>query len=88
MSFRVVVPRTAARQLAENLPEPAATACVEFLFGPLAVEPHRVGAPLRAPFAGQWRARRGEYRVRYRIDDANRVVHVLDIDHRRDAYRG
>ena len=87
MSFRVVVTRTAAQQLAERLPESAATACVEFLFGPLAEDPHRVGAPLRAPFAGQWRARRGEYRVRYRIDDANSIVYVLDIDHRRDAYR-
>ena len=82
-----MVTRTAARQLAERLPESAATACVEFLFGPLAVDPRRVGTPLRAPFTGQWRARRGEYRVRYRIDDASSVVYVLDIDHRRDAYR-
>jgi mRNA interferase RelE/StbE len=87
VSFRVVVTRTAARQLAEGLPESAATACIEFLFGPLAEDPRRVGAPLRAPFAGQLRARRGEYRVRYRIDDAHGIVSVLDIDHRRDAYR-
>ncbi|SEQ41919.1 ParE toxin of type II toxin-antitoxin system, parDE [Microlunatus flavus] len=64
-----------------------AAACVEFLFGPLASNPRRVGAPLRPPIAGQWRARRGEYRVRYRIDDDEQVVHVLDVDHRRDAYR-
>jgi mRNA interferase RelE/StbE len=83
-----MVTRTAARQLAERLPESAATACVEFLFGPLAEDPHRVGAPLRAPFTGQWRARRGEYRVRYRIDAGAGVVSVLDIDHRRDIYRG
>ena len=87
MSYRVVVTRTAARQLAERLPEGVAAACVEFVFGPLADNPHRVGAPLRPPFAGQWRARRGEYRVRYRIDDGAHVVYVLDIDHRRDAYR-
>ncbi|HSP36398.1 MAG TPA: type II toxin-antitoxin system RelE/ParE family toxin [Frankiaceae bacterium] len=87
MSFRVVVTRTAARQLAERLPEAAAAACVEFLFGPLAANPHRVGAPLRAPFLGQRRARRGEYRVRYRIDDETSAVYVLDIDHGRDAYR-
>jgi mRNA-degrading endonuclease RelE of RelBE toxin-antitoxin system len=86
VSFRVVVTRTAARQLAERLPESATTACVEFLFGPLADDPHRVGAPLRAPLAGQWRARRGEYRVRYRVDDARDIIYVLDIDHRRDAY--
>lgn len=87
MSFRVVVTRTAARQLAERLPEAVAAACVGFLFGPLAENPLRVGAPLRAPFVGQWRTRRGEYRVRYRIDEAEHVVYVLDIDHRRDAYR-
>jgi mRNA-degrading endonuclease RelE of RelBE toxin-antitoxin system len=36
--------------------------------------------------AGQWRARRGEYRVRYRVDDGKDIIYVLDIDHRRDAY--
>jgi len=60
---------------------------VEFLYGPLADDPHRVGAPLRKPFEGQWRARRGEYRVRYTIDDQNHIVTVVDISHRRDAYR-
>jgi mRNA-degrading endonuclease RelE of RelBE toxin-antitoxin system len=73
--------------LTERLPEAAASACVEFLYGPLATEPHRVGAPLRKPFEGQWRARRGEYRVRYTIDDQNDTVTVVDISHRRDAYR-
>lgn len=87
MSHRVVVARTAARRLAEALPEAVAAACIEFVFGPLAQDPRRVGAPLRKPFEGQWRARRGEYRVRYRIDDETRTVYVLDIDHRRDAYR-
>ena len=87
MSYRVGVTRTAVRQLAETLPEPVAAACVEFLYGPLADNPHRVGAPLRKPFEGHWRARRGEYRVRYTIDDARREVVVLDISHRRDAYR-
>lgn len=86
MTDRVVVARSAAWQLAETLPEAGAAACVEFLFGPLADNPQRVGAPLRPPFSGQWRARRGEYRVRYRIDDDAQVVYVLDIDHRRNAY--
>ena len=60
---------------------------MEFLYGPLAADPHRVGAPLRKPFEGQWRARRGEYRVRYTIDDESDTVTVVDISHRRDAYR-
>ena len=87
MTYRVQVARTAARQLTEQLPEAVAAACVEFLYVPLAETPHRVGAPLRKPFEGYWRARRGEYRVRYTIDGRNRTIQVLDIRHRRDAYR-
>lgn len=87
MTYRVQVARTAARQLAEALPEAVAAACVEFLYGALAENPHRVGAPLRKPFEGHWRARRGQYRVRYMIDDSATTVHVLDISQRRDAYR-
>ncbi|WP_019873465.1 type II toxin-antitoxin system RelE family toxin [Sporichthya polymorpha] len=59
----------------------------EFVSGPLLARPTIVGAPLRAPLEGLWRARRGEYRVRYRIDADRRHVVVLDIDHRRDACR-
>jgi mRNA-degrading endonuclease RelE of RelBE toxin-antitoxin system len=33
------------------------------------------------------RARRGEYRIRYTIDDAISAIHVLDIDHCRAAHR-
>lgn len=87
MTYRVQVARTAARQLAEQLPEAVAAACVEFLYGPLAESPHRVGAPLRKPFDGHWRARRGQYRVRYTIDDSSQTVQVVDISHRRVAYR-
>lgn len=87
MTYRVQVAHTAARQLTEQLPEAVAAACVEFLYGPLAENPQRVGAPLRKPFEGYWRARRGEYRVRYTIDESTRTVRVLDISTRRDVYR-
>ena len=39
--------RSAARRLAEHLPEAVAAACIEFVFGPLADDPRRVGAPQR-----------------------------------------
>ncbi|MGH9092090.1 MAG: type II toxin-antitoxin system RelE family toxin [Acidimicrobiales bacterium] len=87
MSYRVEMARSASRRLAEELPEAVAIACLEFILGPLAENPQRVGAPLSASFAGEWRARRGEYRVRYTIDDDAGVVRVLDVAHRRDAYR-
>jgi mRNA interferase RelE/StbE len=86
VTYRVVVAPSAARRLAEHLSEAVATACAEFMFGALAEGPQRVGTPLRKPFEGQWRARRGEYRVRYRLDDEEKIVYVLDIDHRRDVH--
>lgn len=85
--YRLVLAPGARRALAESLPTAAAFAAWEFVNGPLRERPRLVGAPLRAPFEGMWRARRGEYRVRYRIDEAGHTVYVLDIDHRRDAYR-
>ncbi len=85
--FDLILSPGARRALTEQLPPAAAFACWEFLDGPLREAPRRVGTPLREPFAGLWRARRGEYRVRYEIDDVM-LVSVLDIDHRRDAYRG
>jgi mRNA-degrading endonuclease RelE of RelBE toxin-antitoxin system len=86
LTYQVTIAPAAARQLRDRLPETVAWACFEFIHGPLAEEPRRVGAPLRSPFAGHWRARRGEYRVRYTIDDDAKTVTVLDIDHRRDVY--
>jgi mRNA interferase RelE/StbE len=85
--YDLVLSPGARRALTELLPPVAAFAAWEFINGPLRQAPHRVGAPLREPFAGLWRARRGEYRVRYEIDEAQRIVRVVDIDHRRDAYR-
>jgi len=46
-----------------------------------------VGKPLRDDLEGIWSARRGTYRVLYRIRDDPREVVVLRIDHRRDVYR-
>ncbi len=83
----IVLAPGARRALTDVLPASAAFAAWEFIAGPLAQKPRAVGAPLREPFKDLWRARRGGYRVRYRIDDELRRVIVLDIDHRRDAYR-
>lgn len=85
--YTIALAPGARRALTDALPAAAAFAAWEFISGPLAESPTRVGTPLRAPFEGLWRARRGEYRLRYRIDVDSRQVVVLDIDHRRDAYR-
>jgi len=77
----------APRAIGHRLPEPVAAAVLEFCDSALAVNPHRVGKPLFGPLAGCYGARRGTYRVVYRIDEDSRTVHVLDIDHRVDIYR-
>ena len=59
---------------------------LEFCDAALAVSPHRVGKPLFGPLAGCHGARRGTYRIVYRIDEDSRIVHVLDIDHRSEIY--
>jgi mRNA interferase RelE/StbE len=76
----------ARRPISERLPESVAAAVLEFCEAALAVNPQRVGKPLFGPLVGCHGARRGTYRIVYRIDEASRIVHVLDVDHRSDIY--
>jgi mRNA interferase RelE/StbE len=78
---------TVRRAIAETLPEAVAAAAFEFVTGPLLEQPYRVGKRLLPPLEDRFSARRGTYRVIYRVDDAARVVTVADIGHRRDIYR-
>jgi mRNA interferase RelE/StbE len=78
---------TVRRALSDILPEAVAAAAYEFLTGPLLADPHRIGKRLLPPMDDRFSARRGTYRVIYRIDDKERVVTVVDVAHRRDAYR-
>ena len=82
--LRVTAP--AERQLA-RLPEGTAAAIVEFMLGPFAENPHRVGGRLQRELAGLHSARRGAYRVVYEIDEDQHAVIVLRIDHRSRVYR-
>ena len=84
--YELVVAPPAARALAEGLPEAVATAVIEFLTTAL-VRERRVGKPLKRELTGVHSARRGTYRVLYRINDERREVIVLRIEHRSDVYR-
>lgn len=76
-----------ARRALVRVSEKVATAVVEFLYGSLAANPHRVGKPLKLGLKGLHSARRGDYRVIYRIDERRRRVDVVAIEHRSDIYR-
>ena len=86
-TYEVVVAGPAARAISDELGESVAAAVLEFVTGALIADPHRVGKELRNQLAGVYSARRGTYRVLYRIDDEQRTVTVIRVDHRRDIYR-
>ena len=75
----------AAKRSLERLPEKVAIAVVEFIYGALAENPERVGKALRFELEGLHSARRGDYRVIYRIE-VSRIT-IVAIEHRADVYR-
>ena len=77
----------ARRAIAQQLPQAVAAAALEFCAAALTENPHRAGKPLFGPLAGCYGARRGTYRIVYRIDEDSCVVHVLDIVHRSEIDR-
>jgi mRNA-degrading endonuclease RelE of RelBE toxin-antitoxin system len=85
--YELILTPPAQRAIQSKLPEAVAGAVVDFITTTLLQQPRRVGKPLREDLAGIWAARRGTYRVLYRIRDDLREVVVLRIEHRRDSYR-
>lgn len=85
-AFEVAWTPTAQRDLA-RLPEKVATAVIEFAYGTLAEAPHQVGGELHFELEGHRSARRGDFRVIYRIDDDGRRINIVAIGHRGDVYR-
>jgi mRNA interferase RelE/StbE len=87
LTYRIELTKAAKKALTDLLPEAVAVACWEFMRGPLAENPYRVGKPLRDQLEGRYSARRGQFRMIYQIFDERVVVRVIHIAHRRDAYR-
>jgi mRNA-degrading endonuclease RelE of RelBE toxin-antitoxin system len=85
--YQLIIAPTARRQLSEVLPEAVAFAAHEFITGALLDNPHRVGKQLHPPLDDRHSARRGTYRIIYRIDDDQRVVRVMGVAARGDIYR-
>lgn len=72
------------RSALRRLPEKVATAAIEFIYGALASNPQRVGKAFRLSLEGLHSARRGDFRIIYRIDT---YVTITAIEHRADVYR-
>ena len=86
MSHEVIFAATARRNL-QRIPPRIVPAIIEFVFGDLAETPRKVGKPLKRELEDFYGARRGPYRIIYRIDDVAHRVEILRVDHRADIYR-
>lgn len=85
-SWEVAFSPSANRAL-QRLPHKVATAVAEFVVATLPTAPYRLSKPLRYEFEG-WRvARRGDYRVTFRIDDDAGLLYIGRIEHRAHVYR-
>ncbi len=76
-----------AKRALGRLPEKVAIAAIEFIYGPLAENPRRMGRALRFELAGLYSAHRGDFRIVYRIREETRTVYVEVVAHRADVYR-
>jgi mRNA interferase RelE/StbE len=86
--YEVALSSSARRALSESLPLDVAVGVWNFLKGPLAENPYRVGKELDEPMIGVYSSRvMREWRILYEVDDDKRRVAVRSIRHRRDAYR-
>ena len=82
-----MVAAASARRDLRRLSGKVAAAIVEFITGPLADNPQRLSKPLRGELDGYHSARRGDYRVVFRIDEDEHTVIIVGIRHRAHIYR-
>ena len=84
--YRVEVSSAGAHSI-DRLPEKVRAAVAETIFGMLTENPLRIAKPLRGEFERLMVARRGDYRIIFRIDETQRVIKIYRVQHRRSAYR-
>ena len=83
--YEVLVERRAERDLGK-LPRSVVDRVAPVL-RELAENPRPVGCRKLVGATRAYRVRVGDYRIVYEIDDASRLVRVMFIRHRREAYR-
>lgn len=85
MKYRVILTPAAERALRKLPPEVRDR--LNRKIESLAAEPRPRGVTKLSGVVERWRVRSGIYRVIYRIEDDVLLVIVVDVGHRREAYR-
>lgn len=70
----------------QQLPRQVFSAALNAIIA-LTHNPQPVGVKKLVGSRSDWRIRIGEYRIIYEIDDTANTITVLQVEHRRDAYR-
>lgn len=83
--YAVVFARSARKEL-ERLDGPISSRILRRIEG-LARAPRPEGCRKLHGASNLWRIRVGGYRVLYAVDDAQKVVDIIAVRHRSDAYR-
>ena len=86
-SYRIRYSAAALRDLEFRIPSRLKLAIILFIEDAISSNPRRVGKPLQRELEGFFVARRGDYRVIYRIIDELIEVFIQKIAHRAHAYR-
>ncbi len=82
--YAVIIARSARKEL-EALDSPIIERVIARIEA-LASEPRPAGSRKLRGSGNLWRVRVGDYRIVYGLDDRRRVVDIVRVRHRRDAY--
>jgi mRNA interferase RelE/StbE len=83
--FMIVFARSARKEL-ESLPDRIVEKVLQKIEG-LANSPKPIGSRKLSGEKNMWRLRVGDYRVVYTVDDRRRLIDIVAVRHRKDAYR-
>lgn len=70
-----------------KLPKNIKEQIISYLKFNLSQSPKEIGDPLKGKLTGYWRARVGNYRIIYTVEEDVLVVLVVKIGHRKDVYK-
>lgn len=74
-------------KVTKGLPPKVVAVITKFCAVALVDDPYQAGKPLKGDRVGTYSARRGQYRIIYRINDDVVIVEVLRAGHRSRVYR-
>ena len=85
MSYQIIIPKPVQKQL-KKLPSTIYSQVIPKISN-LQENPRPQGVKKLKGFDNEYRIRIGDYRIRYEINDSEKVLILLSCRHRRDAYK-